>query len=133
MTHLNDIDERIINKDYLVDLLELLDNEDHLSLYGYYTRYIFYSIKYYKVNLTVNSNLKKIFCILYKNQWLPEYFMKMTDIVEKLDKFNFEKLMNYIHNYMTEYHEKNNEEKNKGKTIYKILIKVMIIDNIKKI
>ena len=110
MLYLNDIDEKIINKEYLIHLLELLDSEDHISLYGYYTRYIFYSIKYYKITLSVNPNLKKIFGILYKNQWLPQYFMKMTDIVENLDKTNFEKLMNSIYNYLTEFHEKSNDE-----------------------
>jgi hypothetical protein len=133
MLYLNDIDEKIINKEYLIDLLELLDCEDHISLYGYYTRYIFYSIKYYKITLSVIPNLKKIFGILYKNNWLPQYFMKLTDIVEILDKSNFEKLMNYIYNYMNQLHEKSNDEIIRGRSTYKLLIKVMIIDNIKKI
>ena len=66
MQGLNDIDEKIIKKEYLIDLLTLIDEKDHLSFYGFYVRFIRYSISQIKVLTNIPQSLINIFNILFK-------------------------------------------------------------------
>jgi hypothetical protein len=135
MTCLNDINEEIVRKEYIIDLLLLLNDQDQISFYGFYVRYINFSLKYYKLENKVDNNFDKLISIVYKMKWLPSYFKRFTDIINKLDQVNFEKVINHICNYLTEFNpflrkdEINSDLENK-KGYYRIQTKILLIDNI---
>lgn len=66
MKGLNDIDEKIVNKEYLLEILALLDDKDQTSFYGFYLKYIKYSISLLKIKPDTINKLKKLLGILIK-------------------------------------------------------------------
>jgi hypothetical protein len=127
MPCLNDIDERILKKEYIFELLDYLENEHHMALFGFYLRFVKYNLKYYKVNQSVHPALKKVLTILLNNAWIPVYYKRLIDAIELLDCSNFEKLINFICDYMTDCNG-NRDLENDNK--YKTYAKVMILENI---
>jgi hypothetical protein len=133
MTCLNDITEAIVQKDYIIDLLMLLDDDDQISFYGFYVRYINFSTKYYKLENKVDKNFNKLISIMYKMTWLPMYFKRFTDVIDQFDSQSFEKLINHLCNYLTEfnpYNEQNTIDIENKKALYRLHAKVLLIDNI---
>jgi len=72
MQGLNDVDERICAKEYLMDLLYLIDGE-HRSFYGFYLRFLKYCVDNMKLisgnqekYILCMRNLKKLLKILLK-------------------------------------------------------------------
>jgi hypothetical protein len=131
MTCLNDITEEIIRNDYIIDLLLLLGDDDQVSFYGFYIRYINFSLKFYKLENKVDKNFQKLMSIMYRISWLPNYFKRFTNAIDRLDSNNFEKLINHLCNYLTECNPYTNQPdiENK-KSLYRLHAKVMLIDNI---
>lgn len=62
MPSLNEIDEELISKDYLIDVLLFLDQENHRNLYGFYLKFLKISIKSMRLqdNGLILSNIKKL-------------------------------------------------------------------------
>jgi hypothetical protein len=130
MPCLNDIDEKIIKKEYIFELLDYLDNKEQKALFGFYLRFIRYNVKYYKMNQCVHPALKKVLNILLTNHWIPFYLKRLVDVIDSLNATNFEKLISCICDYLTETNEvRNIVRENK----YKTFAKVMILENIKLI
>jgi hypothetical protein len=130
MPCLNDIDERIIKKDYIFELLDFLDQDDHKALFGFYLRFVKYNVRFFKINQCVHPSLKKVLNIVLDHNWIPIYFTRLIDVIEMLDSYNFEKLVNYLCDYMSTFGQNNKiEDENK----YKTLAKIMILENIKYI
>jgi hypothetical protein len=136
MTCLNDIDERIIRNEFIVDLLLLLENDYQSAFYGFYVRYLNFSLKFFKIENKADKNLKKLISIFYRMSWLPMYFKRFTDKLELFNFNNFERLVTLICNYLTEFNpfSINNKisesELEKKKDFYRINAKVLLIDNI---
>ncbi len=67
MPSLNDIDNKLLEKRFLIETLVLLGKEDHRNLYCFYLKYLENSIKSIKLesNNLIIENLEKIFKILF--------------------------------------------------------------------
>ncbi len=83
MQGLNDIDEKIIDREYLIELLSLLDEKQQLSFYGFYIRFIRHSIL--KIKLKCENKMKDSEIEIPKSLIL----LLNTLIKVKLAKFNF--------------------------------------------
>lgn len=66
MQGLNDFDEKITEKEFIVELLHILDEEFQYSFYGFYLNFIKVSLIRIKSQNKVSNNLIEILKILLK-------------------------------------------------------------------
>lgn len=172
MKGINDIDEKICNKEYLMDLLSLLEGRQK-TFYGFYLRFLRFYIdnlklifgdekKYsiFKINLKKLLNILlrvKIILIFYKEKWIPEYYMKLVNAVDKMNEKNLENFLNHVSLYLKDFPSKDYEHSEemiivdgesgynssikkekeedlyKKKKSYEILFKVILMENIQYI
>jgi hypothetical protein len=83
MQGLNDIDEKIIEKEYLIELLSLLDEKEQLSFYGFYIRYIRYSIS--KIKIKCENKMKDV----EREKEIPNNLVLLLNTLIKVKKIKF--------------------------------------------
>ena len=70
MQGLNDVDEKIIEKDFILDLLIILDENYQITFYGFYLRFLKNCIPRLKCSTKIINNIKKLLLIFYKVRYL---------------------------------------------------------------
>ena len=86
MQGLNDVDERIIEKDFILDLLIILDQNYQITFHGFYLRFLKNSIPRLKCSNKMIVNIKKLLLIFYK--------------VRKINFIVFYIILNYIFKFI---------------------------------
>jgi hypothetical protein len=80
MQGLNDIDEKIIEKEFLIELISLLDEKEHLSFYGFYIRFIRYSINKIKLAKEKKDNT---------DSFIPKNLILLLSTLIRVNFFNY--------------------------------------------
>lgn len=66
MPSLNDLEIDLLRKRYYINILSLLDAEEHVNLYGFYLKYLKNSLNAFKLekNDIIQSNLMSLLILL---------------------------------------------------------------------